>query len=82
MNVKCGLGATYLEGGQCGFLVWAPLINMSTSVQLMLQGYGCTLTRTGRDTPSSVPNFGPKSGLIIGRCDRCGRCCTSDAPPA
>ena len=27
MNVKCGLGATYLEGGQCGFLVWAPLIN-------------------------------------------------------
>ena len=27
MNFKCGLGATYLGEGICGFLVWAPLIN-------------------------------------------------------
>jgi len=27
VNFKCGLGATYLGGGQSGFLVWAPLIN-------------------------------------------------------
>jgi maltooligosyltrehalose trehalohydrolase len=26
VNSKCGLGATYLGGGTCGFLVWAPLI--------------------------------------------------------
>jgi maltooligosyltrehalose trehalohydrolase len=27
VNSECGLGATYLGGGQCGFLVWAPLVN-------------------------------------------------------
>jgi len=27
VNIKCGLGATYLGGGLSGFLVWAPLIN-------------------------------------------------------
>ncbi|MHB8067051.1 MAG: malto-oligosyltrehalose trehalohydrolase [Desulfobaccales bacterium] len=27
MHSKCGLGATYLGGDLCGFLVWAPLIS-------------------------------------------------------